>query len=286
MVAQSVDEPVGVCGRAGLRTGSGFVVNARALRHEPSRDRGRRCDRGDPARTFPPRRAPSADGATDIALLGLLDPPPGLQALELGSSEQLRAGDWIASMATVRLRRQSRPGGQLRRPAPHNDLRVTTTSCRSVAPVNPGSSGCPVVNLYGEVIGVMTRWKSTQGISFAVPAARRSGRSRRWNGNRTAARLPGIEFASHTCVDEGNGEGADRLGRGRACTRALRRGDVVLAVDGQRITDARTCTSIVRDPGRVLPSSCCATAVCTIRSWQARRGRRPRPSPLRTEWAN
>jgi serine protease Do len=250
---------------AGLRTGSGFVVNARGLcvtsRHviagamsiDVILPVGRSCR----------AELVGEDGATDIALLRLVDPPAGLHALELGSSEQLRAGDWIVAVGNPFGFSQTVTAGVVSfvgRHLPHTDLRVTNDFLQISVPVNPGSSGCPVVNLQGEVVGVMTQAATNaQGISFAVPS-----RTLKWTleemerqpDGRVRRGYLGIEFASHTGVDakgtacEGalivavvEGEPAHRAG--------LRRGDVVLRVDGQKIVDAKNLHEcIVRgDPG-------------------------------------
>jgi serine protease Do len=250
---------------AGLRTGSGFVVNTRGLcvtsRHVIAGAVAIEVIL--PANVSCRAELVGEDGATDIALLRLVEPPPALQALELGSSEQLRAGDWIVAVGNPFGFSQTVTAGVVSfvgRHLPHNDLRVTNDFLQISVPVNPGSSGCPVVNLHGEVIGVMTQAATNaQGISFAVPS-----RTLKWAleemerqpDGRVRRGYLGIEFASHTCVDakgtacEGalivaviEGEPAFRAG--------LRRGDVVLAVDGQRITDAKNLHEcIVRgDPG-------------------------------------
>ena len=250
---------------AGLRTGSGFVVNTRGLCVTSRHVIAGAVSIEVILPTLPSCRADlvGEDGATDLALLRLVDPPAGLQALELGNSEQLRAGDWIVAVGNPFGFSQTVTAGVVSfvgRHLPHTDLRVTNDFLQISVPVNPGSSGCPVVNLHGEVVGVMTQAATNaQGISFAVPS-----RTLKWAleemekqpDGRVRRGYLGIEFASHMCVDrkgaacEGalivsvvEGEPAHRAG--------LRRGDVVLSVDGQKIADAKNLHEcIVRgDPG-------------------------------------
>ena len=84
----------------GTRTGSGFVVNERGLvvtsRHVVA---------GAAAlEVLVPQRGTFAgelvgeDAATDLALVRLVAPPKDLTVLEIGRSEDLRAGDWILAV--------------------------------------------------------------------------------------------------------------------------------------------------------------------------------------------
>ena len=114
------------------------------------------------------------DAATDLALLRLVSAPAQLQSLEIGESEQLRAGDWIVAVGnpygfarTVTAGLVSFVGRHLR----HSDLGVSRDFLQISAQVNPGSSGCPVFDVHGRVVGVSTQLAtSAQGISFAVPS--------------------------------------------------------------------------------------------------------------------
>lgn len=250
---------------AGSRSGSGFVVHERGLvvtsRHVvvdalsievmvPRRGTRRAVVVGD-------------DGANDIALLRIDDPPADLVALQIGNSEELRAGDWIVAVGNPFGFSQTVTAGIVSfvgRHLPQSDLGVTSDFLQISAPVNPGSSGCPVLDLQGRVVGVTTQSaEAAQGISFAVPS-----RSLRWAldamerspDGRVHRGYLGIEFASRSGVDERGSpcEGAVilRVAEGEPAHRAgLRRGDVVLRVDGAPITDAQALHErIVRtDPG-------------------------------------
>ena len=190
------------------------------------------------------------DSATDLALLRLENAPPELPALAIGDSDSLQAGEWIVAVGnpfgftqTVSVGVVSFVGRHL----PHSDLRVTNDFLQISAPVNPGSSGCPVVDLAGRVVGVTTQAPiDAQGISFAVP-----GNTLKWtlaamqrepDGHVRRGYL-GIEFASRPVCDGVRGCGAlvVRVVEGQAAHRAgVRAGDVVLRVDGGAVPDART----------------------------------------------
>jgi serine protease Do len=249
----------------GFRTGSGFVVNSSGLvvtsRHVVLGALS--IDVIVPVSGRCRAEVVGEDKHTDLALLRLAEPPPGLQALVVGSSENLRAGDWILAVGNPFGFSQTVTAGVVSfvgRHLAHTDFGVTNDFLQISAPVNPGSSGCPVVNLQGEVVGVTTQAATAaQGISFAVPS-----RSLKWAleamerrpDGRVRRGYLGIEFASRSGVDAKGApcEGAVivRVAEGEPAHKAgLRRGDIVLKVDGHAIPDAQVLHErIVRgDPG-------------------------------------
>jgi S1-C subfamily serine protease len=115
------------------------------------------------------------DLATDIALLRVEDPPEPLVPLRLGDSSQVRQGDWVLAVGNPFLYfRHSVTVGVVSyvgRLLPEDGLQVTNEYLQFSAPVNPGSSGGPVLDARGDVVGVTTRTHSGgQGLSFAVPS--------------------------------------------------------------------------------------------------------------------
>lgn len=254
-----------VARQGGQRTGSGFVVNARGLvvtsRHVIAEATA--IDVIVPRHGARTAVVVGEDAATDLALLRLLDPPDELTALEIGNSEELRAGDWIVAVGNPFGFSQTVTAGVVSfvgRHLPHTDLGVTNDFLQISAPVNPGSSGCPVLDLGGRVVGVTTQAaEAAQGISFAVPS-----RALRWAleemqrrpDGRVRRGYLGIEFASRQGVDERGmpcgGAVILRVAEGEPGQRAgLRRGDIVLRIDGAAVADARVLHErIVRsDPG-------------------------------------
>ncbi|MBX3464188.1 MAG: trypsin-like peptidase domain-containing protein [Planctomycetes bacterium] len=248
-----------------IRHGSGFVVDARGLvvtsRHVvlgaveldvvvPQHGTGAAVLVGE-------------DPANDLALLRLVAPPRTLAALRLGDSRSLRAGDWIVAVGnplgfaqTVTAGVVSFVGRHLR----HSDLGVTSDYLQFSAPVNPGSSGGPVLDLAGRVVGVTTQAAAAaQGISFAVPS-----QTLRWAleamerhpDGRARRGYLGIEFASRARSDDlaaaAPGVVIVRVAAGEPGDRAgLRRGDVVLRLDGESVLDAEQLHEQIvrREPG-------------------------------------
>lgn len=190
------------------------------------------------------------DRATDLALLRLPDADEPLPALALGDSGQLRAGDWIVALGNPYGFDQTVSAGIVSfvgRHLPHSDFGVTNDFLQVSAPVHPGSSGCPVVDLHGRVVGVTTQAAvDAEGISFAVPSNTLKwtlAAMRRQPDGRVRRGYLGIEFATRSVrTDQGaakQGALIVRVAEGQPADRAgLRVGDIVLEVDGQPVADA------------------------------------------------
>ncbi len=250
-------------GGAGLRSGSGFVVNAQGLVVTSRHVVYGALD----VEVIVPERGPfhaeivGEDQATDLALLRLVDAPPDLLALPLANGTELQAGDWIVAVGNPFGFAQTVTAGIVSfvgRHLPHSDFGITNDFLQISAPVNPGSSGCPVLDLQGRVVGVTTQApEQAQGISFAVP-----GHAVKWTLAEMQARPDGrvrrgylgIEFASRGPVDpagqRARGAVIVQVIEGEPAHRAgVRAGDVVLRVDGAPVADAQSLHErIVRTP--------------------------------------
>ncbi|MCK5940837.1 MAG: trypsin-like peptidase domain-containing protein [Planctomycetes bacterium] len=206
------------------------------------------------------------DAATDLALLRLVAPPPNLPHLELGDSDALHAGDWIVAVGnpfglarTVTAGLVSFVGRHLE----HSDLGVSRDFLQISAAINPGSSGCPVFDVHGHVVGVATQHASAaQGISFAVPvrAVKWALEQMRQQPDGVVRRgYLGIAFAPRRGVDESGrplpGAVIVEVKEGEPAARAgLRKGDIVLAVDDQPIVDPKDLHEriVCGDPGSAI----------------------------------
>ena len=113
------------------------------------------------------------DPLTDVALIKI-NLSERLPFAKLGISEQLRVGEWVvaignplglehsvtAGIVSALKRHDLQPGN---RPM-YSDFIQTDAS------INPGNSGGPLLNSYGEVIGINTAVNlHGQGIGFAIP---------------------------------------------------------------------------------------------------------------------
>jgi serine protease Do len=126
------------------------------------------------------------------------------------------------------------------------------------APVNKGNSGGPAFNMQGEVVGINTAIYSPSGgnvgIAFSIPAATvksviaqlkdKGSVSRGWIGvqiqpvTQDIADSMGLKQAEGALV-------ADPQGDGPAAKAGVEAGDVITAVNGQSVKDARELARII-----------------------------------------
>jgi Do/DeqQ family serine protease len=193
-----------------------------------------------------------ADEAADLAILDI--EADGLPTLPLGDSDLLEVGDLVLAIGNpfgigqtvtsgiVSAVARSTPDG-------HSDVSFIQTD----AAINPGNSGGALVTLDGALAGIntaiFTRGGGSIGIGFAIPvnlvkALIRSvegggeGLPRPWIGARiqsvdvSLASAIGLERPSGVLVQEVAPDGP-------AARAGLSRGDVILAIGGREVADAK-----------------------------------------------
>ena len=199
------------------------------------------------------------DSATDLALLKV--EAKDLPTLPFGSSDALRLGEWVLAIgspfdlqSTITAGIVSAKARQLG--AIPNDFRIESF-IQTDAAVNPGNSGGALVNTHGELVGINTLIKSQTGsyvgYSFAIPESivRKVVVDLKEFGVVQRALL-GIQFrvVDQDFLDaEGEELGIKELGGayvasviegGAASEAGIRKGDVILDVDGVKITEPST----------------------------------------------
>lgn len=109
------------------------------------------------------------DESTDVALLKLKKPKKGLVFAPLGDSEKLQVGEWVVAIGNPYGHQNSFTQGVVS--ALGRDLEQSRAEfIQTSASINPGNSGGPLINLFGEVIGINTAIDArAQGIGFAIP---------------------------------------------------------------------------------------------------------------------
>lgn len=189
------------------------------------------------------------DVATDLAVIRAQG--TGLPYAELGDSRQLQVGQLVIAMgnplgfqSTVSTGVVSALGRRLR----SRQGRLIENIIQHTAPLNPGSSGGPLLDSRGRVMGINTAIIAlAQGIGFAIPASTahwvlaqllQHGRVRRaYLGisgrekplDRRLARFHALDIASAVEVVASEADGP-------AARAGLRSGDLVVAINGQPVT--------------------------------------------------
>ncbi len=200
------------------------------------------------------------DSLTDVALIRLKNPPKDLPTVVLGSSDQLRQGDFVlalgsplglrdtATLGIVSAKHRSgiNPGGT------YDDFIQTD------AAINPGNSGGPLFNLRGEVIGINTaivRPDIGQGLAFAfpvdlakslLPQLREKGKvTRGYLGVQVADLTPDLAQGFGFAVGTKGALVQNVVPRGPAAKGGVQPGDLVVVLNGKPVTSAGELTRSV-----------------------------------------
>jgi len=214
-------------------------------------------------------RVISSDVRSDVALLQLKRVPTGIAPATLGDSNKLEVGDQIFVIGAPYGISQTLTAGHLsgRHCLNSNDESSTSVEfLQTDAAVNGGSSGSPVFNLNGEVVGIVSRLMSrsggSEGLAFATASntAKRFLLDRRpfWSGIdgllvtgdlAKALNLP--QPAGYLVQRVGDGSIGSSLGLNPGTLRAtiqgtdiLLGGDVILSVNEIQITSASTADQV------------------------------------------
>ena len=193
-----------------------------------------------------------SDEMSDLAVLKI--DARGLQAAEFGDSSKLRVGDSVVAIGDplgVQLR-GTMTNGIIS--AINRDLTVgdrTMTLIQTNAALNNGNSGGPLINCYGQVIGIntvkmssyYTATASVEGLGFAIPISVAKPNIDELIENGYVAGRPAIGISGDSLpsyyrtyyrlpdgvyVTSVN-EGSDAKAKG------IREGDIVTAINGEKI---------------------------------------------------
>ncbi|HEV7700754.1 MAG TPA: trypsin-like peptidase domain-containing protein [Pyrinomonadaceae bacterium] len=203
------------------------------------------------------------DPDTDLAVIKIASPPPGLPVVPFGDSDKLVVGQKVLAIGNpFGLDRTLTTGviSGLQRPIRARNGRPIDAAIQTDASINPGNSGGPLLDKYGRMIGINSQILSPSGeqggsvgVGFAVPVsiAKRVipqllqfGEVKR---PKLGASLPAVsELAQRgyrVPVDSGllvyqtqPGGSADRAGlKGIGNDGSI--GDIILSADGQKLGD-------------------------------------------------
>ena len=200
------------------------------------------------------------DSVTDLAVVKIDAGQNALPVASLGDSNQVKVGDWAIAVGnplgldnTVTLgivstlKRSSASVG-----IPEKRLEFIQTD----AAINPGNSGGPLLNQNGAVIGINTAIRAdAMGIGFAIPINKaKEIKDQLVRGEVIAHPYLGVQIATLTPdVARRNNEDPNAgimlpevegvlvirvVPNTPAAESGLRRGDIILEIDGQPVTSA------------------------------------------------
>ncbi len=201
------------------------------------------------------------DPTTDIALVKV--EADGLPTLKFGSSDELRLGEWVLAIGSPLDLQSTITAGIVSAKARQldvipNEFRIESF-IQTDAAVNPGNSGGALVNARGELVGINTVIKSSTGsyigYSFAVPESivRKVVNDLRAYGIVQRALLGvSYRYIDQDFIDQlGKETGISEVGgvyvagvmeNGSASEAGIRKGDVIVEIDGVKITAPTTLT--------------------------------------------
>lgn len=212
------------------------------------------------------------DEESDLAVLQV-PPSPAFVPVQFGDSDTLRVGEWVLAMGAPFDQAQTVTVGVISAKARHlsKDGQLSLQDyLQTDASINPGNSGGPLVDMQGNVIGVNTAILSPSrysvGIGFAVPSATITRLlPKLLQGEHVERGFLGIrylpispEVAAAFGVSGGMQIGAlaqqDDKPYGPAFDAGLRKGDIIVAVNGQSVSTSELFRGFVSTlmPGTVV----------------------------------
>jgi S1-C subfamily serine protease len=225
-----------------------------------------------------PARVVGQDPQDDLAVLKIS--ATGLKPIAFGDSSKATVGEFaIAIGYPLGLKQTSTFGivSGLNRTAsetPSGPAGTLTGLVQTSAPINPGNSGGALVNLQGQLIGIPTlsetdpqNGSSANGIGYAIPSNRVlyvvtqlidhgqvTNTGQGFLGIQAQDVTPSVASANGLSVQQGvlvTGFANDATGKSPAQQAGLRTGDVIVAVNGQAVSDNGDLASALlsRSPG-------------------------------------
>lgn len=182
-----------------------------------------------------------------------------LPVLKLGDSDAAEVGEWVVAIGNPLGFENTVTAGVIS--GKNRTLQAGNVNFQGFmqtdAAINPGNSGGPLINLKGEVVGINSAIVPyAQGIGFAVPGnmakqimndlINHGEVKRGWLGVTLQTVTPGFAQTYKIPTNEGaivadvtSGAPADKAG--------FRRGDVIVAVDGQKVKSSQDAVLFIRN---------------------------------------
>lgn len=191
-----------------------------------------------------------SDENSDVALIKI-DANRALPAVVFGSSDELKVGEWVLAIGSPFGFDHSVTQGIVSAKGRGLATEKYVPFIQTDVAINPGSSGGPLLNLKGEVVGmnaqILTRTGGYVGLSFAIPSnvvqdvvaqLKAGGKVKRgWLG--VAFQTMSKELAQTFGLDQPKGAlVAEVMPDSPAAKAGLKTGDVILTYGGQTVDNA------------------------------------------------
>ncbi|ABQ25085.1 DegQ family serine endoprotease [Geotalea uraniireducens] len=198
-----------------------------------------------------------SDPKTDIAVIKI-NAKEQLPVAVLGDSDKLQVGQWAIAIGNpFGLDRTVTVGVVSATGRSNMGIETYENFIQTDASINPGNSGGPLLNVYGEVIGINTAIVAAgQGIGFAIPInmakravpqlIKKGNVSRGWLGvsiqpvTEEIAQSFGLKRAQGALV-------SDIMAGSPAAKAGLRQGDIITGIAGKEIKSVQQLQLLVAD---------------------------------------
>ncbi len=200
-----------------------------------------------------------SDARTDIGLLKI-EPREKLKPVYFGDSEKVEVGDWAVAIGNPFGLDRTFTVGVISAKGRRDVDFMGGSHLQTDASINPGNSGGPLINIYGEVIGInrMIYSKSGgyMGIGFAIPINTAKGVLAQLQKHKRVKRgyigVSIIPLSDNDAKQIGleNNEGAfiGEVIKGSPADRGgIRVGDVIVKLDGKNVRTIKDLLGIVGD---------------------------------------
>ena len=225
------------------------------------------------------------DPSTDLAVLTLTDPPSKLTPIAIGDSDAIKVGDPVMAIGnplglagtvttgivsalnrpvTTTAQDDSQPQSPFGQGRSNSATAVVTNAIQTSAAINPGNSGGALVNASGQLVGINSSIATlgssaggpsgSIGIGFAIPVNEATAIATQLIDKGTAEHaFLGVSLSDGTASDGSSkrtGAEVSALSENTPAAEAgLRKGDVVVAVDGERVDSALSLVATIRARG-------------------------------------
>jgi len=198
------------------------------------------------------------DHKTDIAVIKIN--ATDLPVAVLGDSDKLEVGQWAIAIGNPFGLDRTMTVGVISATGRSNvGIETYENFIQTDASINPGNSGGPLLNVYGEVIGINTAIVAAgQGIGFAIPVSmakpiftqliKKGNVSRGWMG--VSIQPVTEELAQSFGLRSAKGALISSVMRGSPADKAgIRQGDVVVGFNGGDVKDPAQLQRLVAEAG-------------------------------------